>query len=284
VPGSLVARLLPFRAALGSAKHLRLFSPLVLVVSLSGCHVPEAPSDLNGLARWFWLNFQNGDDASELQAIQHLDVAAGALTSPIEDTVSTLESGDVTAAGATTSGVVSNTTGLLLVNVIHCPLSNVQALLVEEDQKNLHANYNSYERTYSTSLADFQSGKADTLSWLSSYSLTILGWKLNATLPGGARFVSAASSGPTPRGPVVQARAYFKAPVVSQGSSSNYFRQNYQIQVFYERSPGGVVHFYVDWIEMSVGGITNTNSILQDVTLNSLLNSDRDYETHCNDG
>jgi hypothetical protein len=251
------------------------------VAVATGCHVNPAPKDIDGLSRWLWLNHATADDASLLDAMRHLDAVAGELKDPREEGISRLQTGDAKTAGASFEGDLTKAAGLLLVRTIKCPLARVNELLVQKDQKSLHANYITYDRTFQTPIDDYLSGKSATADWKSIYEIKLLSPTFKPTVPGGTRFVKEESSGDAPHGPAIFAFAYFDGPAILEGGGSDYFRQSYQIQVFYERTPGTVVHLYAMWVEMKVGFLDSDGPEVASITLDSLKTSDDDYEKHC---
>lgn len=254
-----------------------------MLVCCAACHVAPAPSDIDGLSRWLWLNRQGASDQEIADAIRKLDVAAGPLETDREETISRLQPGDAKDSGTTFEGDIAKAAGMVLLNRIHCPLAKVEKLFVQKDQKALHANYITYDRTFDGVEADYLERRTNPFTWNSVYKLQLLIPIFKPTVPGGVRFVPATMTGDGPKGPYLVGHAYFDgaAEVVSGGD--DYFKQNYQVQVFYERAPGDVVHLYALWQELKVGYLTSDGEDVASITLGSLKKSDDDYETHCKD-
>lgn len=255
--------------------------PVLLTVA---CHIEKAPADVDGLSRWLWVSHKSALDADILDAVRKLDAAAGPLEEDREETISRLLPGDLKAAGVAFEGDVSKAAGMLLLNTIHCPLDRVEKLFIQRDQKALHANYISYERTFTAAESEYLARRVNPLDWNSTYQLQLLIPIFKPTVPGGARFVPAATADEAPlRGPAFLGFASFDGPAVVVTGGDDAFKQNYQVQLFYERSPGSVVHLYALWQELKVGYLTSDGADVASITLSSLKKSDDDYQTHCND-
>lgn len=251
----------------------------VLLVAWSlACGRAPAPDDVDGLARWFWLS-AGEDDAAVADAAARLDAtpAMRALGPPLEGGLRRLLPGDAAVVGLMTPDV-SRAAGMVVLDVIRCPLDRVERLIAQTDQKALHGGFDRYSRTYTSDAAAYFERRVPRLDWRSEYTFSLLGTSYDAVLPGGLRRVPAQPG--FPRGPVVVAHAWLPAPATVNGVGS-YFRQDYQVQVLYERAPGEVVHLYALWREMKLAGFDTDGGVLVGETLDKLVAADHDFETHC---
>ena len=62
------------------------------------------------------------------------------------------------------------------------------------------------------------------------------------------------------------------------------FEQDYQIELFWERAPGELVHAYGIWREMNVGGLSAEDEGFVNVTLNNMVDWDEQTVALCAEG
>lgn len=248
----------------------------------AGCAVDPAPKDADGVLRWEWLNAGKATDAQMLDALEHLHAAVDGdtRTEEIDGTLEPLRDGDTDIVPMEHPGNPATAHGLLIVRVVHCPFDETVRQFFEADQKKLHPSYDSYSREYLSDVAAWHDSRANTLDYLSTYRVSLLGSSYVATIHGQARRVPARRAG-TPPGPLVVTRQWLPKDGVFTGSDTDFFRQDYQVQMFWERKPGEVMHAFGLWRDLRFAGFTLDDDTFVSGSLSSLSKGDDDIENAC---
>lgn len=262
---------------------------LPLLISLVvGCKAVEpAPEDLDGQAHWFWNHF--GDEGYE-----HLDdgliklhdaSGAASLEETEDGSVSSLTAEETEGLGPEGADP-SEAAGVYLLNVIHCPLEDVEWSVYTDTQAELHpGTYVSYDRAYTSDLDDYTAGKSDSLSWESDYEVEGFGATYSATVLGWLRRVPDQGEDLTPHGPFLVSRAVLDDEAAFEGSSESGIYQDYQLEVYWERAAGETAHLYAIWREMIyLGSASFDDEGIQRFVLNGLADWDDDTEAWCSSG
>lgn len=262
----------------------RVVSIISLVLWCACSKAPLAPDDVDGEARWFLVNYDTASDADVADAIAKFHKASGAAAlthaNPLEDTLRHLQAGDPAAVGKP-DGDANSARGMITVTLMPCALASLQPLVVAQNQDVLHpGSYDSYQRTYTSDDAAFASGKSDTLTWTVDIAATPLsGHAYTETLLGGARHVNA-TAGATIAGPYLLARTLLPHPGAMH-DASDYFRQDYQIDVFYERAPGETVHLFAVWRQAKFSLFDTDGDTLVGLMLSNFAKWDDVTAGHC---
>lgn len=258
--------------------------PVVFVTALAmvfcvsaGCATDPAPADLDGLARWFWLHYDEGEDEAIRAAADRLDVAMGGLEDEIQSSLSVLTGTDTDHVVSTGRTDLSKAKGFMVGRTVKCSLEQVEKLFVQLDQKTLHPSYEAFSRAYTSDEAAYFARTTPNLTWGNSYTVSTLGTSYEAIISGGVRWIPAGAGG---RGPLLLFRASMPAPATFN-NADDFFRQDYQVQVFYERSPGVVVHLFVFWREFRFAGLDFEDDFMITTVLDSLSKGDDEYEEAC---
>ncbi|MFT5460295.1 MAG: hypothetical protein ACI9K2_006812 [Myxococcota bacterium] len=258
---------------------------LALILALTGCKkVEEAPKDLDALAHFFWDEF-DAEDERLVDGVANLHDAVNG------ERLDATEDGTLTPLTHASIGVVglknkepAKAQGLYIAGTYACDLDTLQAILSYPDQAELYSNaYVEYDRTLTTSRQKFLDGSAPDVSWDVRYVASIIGAKFTANITADLRRVSHEES---LLGDALVARVWAPKPVVfdKEGTSKN-IEQDYQIEVWYERDRGEVVHLYGMWREASFGtGFEIDDDGVQRIMLNNMDAWDRDTEKLCEDG
>jgi hypothetical protein len=260
-------RLVPFAALLASG-------------CMCGPPPPEAPSALDENLRWFWVNGAALDDkalldgAAKLAAAGDADNRVKALKGQLPKR---LEPADLAGVGLEATNDPSTARGLMVLNAFDCTLDKLQAILIALDQKAQYDGvYDAYERTYSSDSEAFASGAAATLSWEVDLKASLpVNDTYSSHLKGSIRRVSAAADAAT-KGPFLIVRTYLPAPATFAASSTSWFKQDYQIELFWEAAPGRIFHAYGMWRDMKVGGLNLTleDNSMMTIVLDNLVKWD----------
>lgn len=233
-----------------------------LALALSGClnntPPPLAPEKLDDNIRWFWVNNATVDDATLLDGAAKLGAAgdAASRTEALKGQMrGRLAAADLAPVGLDLTNDPSTARGLFIVNTYECTLKKLEGILIALDQKDQYTGvYDSYTRTYTSDAQAFTSGAADTLTWDVEVKASLpINDAYTSQLSGGIRRVKGAADGPT-KGDLLITRTWLKAPATFNEGSSSYFRQDYQVEMYWEETPGKIFHAYGMWREIKVGG------------------------------
>jgi hypothetical protein len=278
---------------------------VLALLTLVGCkHLDPAPEDAAGAADWLYANFDGAEPAAIADAVakMHDDLDAGAMTEAIETTMDPLSVEAVAAVGRTAveslseadqaevtdaqldSGELarlSDQQGMLIVTVIGCPRDEVEALLAATNQDEIHGGYDAYDRRWDGDGADYFARTADRLTWTTDYTVSVVGSTYHATIEGGLRYVPATSGDDTFRfGDVVLGRAVLPEPGVFD-TGEGYFRQDYQLDVLWERAPGETVHAFGVWRDLLVAGFHSSNPGFISLVSDRSVEADQEIEDLC---
>ena len=266
--------------------------PLALLL-LSGCldNTPPtlAPDALDDNLRWTWRNADTADDASLRDAASKLATAGKAetRTTPLKGQARLrLEAEDVQAVGLGGNDP-SAARGLLIVNPFDCTLSRLQAILSAGDQASQYPDvYKSYARTFRTDQAAFLSGSAQRLDWDVTLKAALpVEDVYESRLRGGLRRVKGEATEAT-HGDFLVARTWLTAPAAFSAGSTSYFKQDYQVEIFWEQSPGKIFHAYGVWREIKVGSVNLTieDDGFAQIVLDNLVKWDEQTARLCAQG
>jgi hypothetical protein len=263
-----------------------------LLAATLGCHINKAPADVNQIQPWFWDNYSSGADSDIANAVTRYDglgtintVSAKAGMPSWTGTLSVkLTTDDLAVVGMKGTDPSTAAPGLLVVTDMPCTLAQIEPLLYRQDQDKIHSGqYDSYARTYTSSLDDFTSGKSETITWTSTYKPN--GLPYTATVSGGLRLIPDLGKSTSPFGPVLLARTWLPQPATFS-VNGQYFKQDYQMEVYWERTPGHTIHSFADWRDISVyegplGPFTASNNTYQTFVLSNDVNWDTATAKQC---
>jgi hypothetical protein len=225
--------------------------PCLLAFVLVACaRVEPPPAGAEESLHWLYEHAGEADDASLVAAISNFEAELGGNISPGFDAPL---SGPLLQREIADTGLANDpsaTFGIVAATEVACPLARMEAMHVALDQNALHGGYDAYRREYNTVAADYFA-KTPLLGWDTQYTLTVAGITYTAKLKGTVRSV-AADAARFPSGRVVVGRAWLKEPGVYAEGSDSYFRQDYQLDLLYERGAGRTVHVFAAWREMKM--------------------------------
>lgn len=259
---------------------------LFVSVFLNGCaacldnSVPAtAPTELDENVKWFWVNSTQLDDAAlndgagKLATAGHADAWVMSLKGR---TSQKLSASDLAAANITSELDPAETHGLLAVNMFDCTLPKLDKILADRDQFNLYAGvWDSNERTFTSDHDTYLAGSVATLSWDSTIKVSFpVGDQYTSLIKGTLRRVPAPAG--STRGPMLLARTWLDHPATFGSNSSSYFKQDYEIEIFWEQSAGKIFHAYGMWRDVKVGsfGLTLDDNGFTNLTLGNLISWD----------
>lgn len=255
-----------------------------MLLLLAACgHVEPAPEDLDGLAHWMWEKYATSSDEELAVAVGNLDAAIGTLTEPRTGGLSDLtasEQGTVTLAEPQDP---ADATGMFVLDTLPCTLDQADRIAYDLDQDVLYEDvYDSYHREYTSDLDAYTTRQDPFLSWHSTIGATVLGNSYVEEVEGGLRWSEPVPAAPL--GPFLLARAFLAEPAVFENDAAS-FRQDYQLELFYERDAGSVIHAWFLWREMDYGaGLDTNNEDIVALMLNKLEEWDEHTAAICDDG
>lgn len=249
---------------------------------LTACAQPPspAPEHLDANLRWWWVNGDALTDAELIDGASKLAVAGEAETrvKALKGQLGRLAKEDLKVVGLEDSNDPSTARGMVMLNAFACSLDKLTAILVNPDQSALYPGvYDVYERTYTSDLGRFTEGTATTVGWDTNMKATYpIGDQYSALVHGRLRRVSASADDAT-NGPMLISRVWLPSPgVFADKNSASYFKQDYQLELFWERAPGQVFHAYAMWRESKVGSVgwTTDDNNLMPLLLDKLVEWD----------
>ncbi len=234
---------------------------LLLALIATGClnSTPPslAPEAVDANLRWFWVHGDTADDATLIDAAAKLAVSgkADTRTAPLKGQMrERLVATDLTNVGLDANDP-STARGVLVVNLFDCTLDKLQGILIAQDQARQYTDvYKSYVRSYTSDADAFVARSTNVLSWTVEAKAALpIDDVYSSTLKGGIRRVQSAADSPT-KGDFLIARTYLTAPATFASTSTSWFKQDYQIEVFWEQAPGRIFHGYGMWRDIKAGG------------------------------
>lgn len=262
---------------------------LLLFALASGCNTtpPElAPAEVDHNLRWFWVHGDSADDATLLDGAGKLAVAgkADTRTGPLKGQMrNRLEPADLAGVGLEANDP-SAARGLLVVNLFACTLDKLEAILIALDQKAQYEGvYDSYARTYTSDADAYRARTASRLAWDVDVQASLpVADTYTSQLRGGIRRVPGPTDGPT-KGDFLVTRTWLTAPATFPASSPSHFKQDYQVEVFWEQAPGRIFHGYGMWRDILVGGfgLSIEDDGLVNIVLDNLVKWDDETARLC---
>lgn len=255
----------------------RLLWSALALVALVGCAADPAPEAITDVTRWLWRNYDTASDERMAQAIVALNGVVTPVTAdePMKVVVSKLTAGDVALSGRK-DGDAAKAVGLLVITEFACKLSQIEKIHTAPDQDVLHPDsYTAYKRTYVGSRDDFLAQKVHKLGW----DTELTSKYATESLAGSARRIPDQGKAASPFGAALISRTWLKAPATGMT-----WPQDYQIEAYYERAPGRIIHMMAAWREMSYGPLTMESTSLQNVQMGGFVDWDKAVEKQCASG
>lgn len=266
---------------------MRPYLVAALTLTATGCRkIEEAPKQLDALLHYLWVEFDAGDPDVLAEGVRNLDAAIGAakLEDSEDGTVSSLTPDEAALVGVTDRDP-RDAKGVYLNKRFACDRPDLEAILVHADQAAIYTGvYDAYSRDFEGDPQQFLDGGVDELNWTLEYTASILGSTYVARST--ARLIRLPDLGPeaSPWGPVVIARTYMPHPATFETENKS-MDQDYQLELYWERDPGEIVHVYGLWRQADFGsGFTSDDTAVQRILLNNLADWDDTTEETCATG
>lgn len=253
---------------------------LLLLALASGCASEAAPEKITDFSKWLWRNYHSATDEQLANAVVQLNGTATAVTAekPLKVLISRLSAADIAVVG--TQGDASLAVGMLAVTELGCTLKQVDAIHTSPAQNTLHAKaYTTYKRTFVQSRDDYLARKISRLDWDTELTSDYASEKLR----GSTRVIADLGKVLSPFGAAMVSRTFLKEPAAQVEGNGVKWPQDYQVEAYYERSPGRVIHLFAVWRQADFGFSTET-SALQNIMLNGFVDWDKEVEAACKSG
>jgi hypothetical protein len=260
---------------------VRLTFMLLVAGALWGCldatPPPSAPESLDGNLRWWFAHQAGSTDAESADAVQKLATAgkADSRTQALKSQMARLEAADLAEVGLETVNDPQAARGFLVLNLYACTLDRLAEILISRDQATQYPGvYDAYDRTYTSDLDAWSSGAAKSLSWEVAMTATLpISDAYQAQLQGRLRRLPGAAPG---GGDVLVYRGTLAGPARFATTSTSSFKQDYQVEIFWEQEAGRIFHAYGMWREMKVGGfnLTTEDNGMFNLLIDNLLKWD----------
>ncbi len=173
--------------------------------------------------------------------------------------------------------------GLYVLRPFACEIDVLEPILHALNQDEQYpGTYSSYERSYTSSLEDYEQRESAFLSWEVEYGASVMGSAYTAPVHGAIRYLPELDGELTPWGPMLVTRSYMPGPAVFEEDSNQAFTQDYQLELYLERAPGEILHAYAmwRWVDFATWGTIEDEGI-QRVVLNALADWDDDTQALC---
>ncbi len=242
----------------------------------------QGADELTSQARAIWRVYdaQKSTDDDVKKAIAGIEGIVQRAGVPTQVRLDSLTKDDLALVGRGDKDP-STAQGMLLIHEIDCSLDQLAKLVIATNQTTLYPDlYDSYTRSYTSDVQGFLGG-APTVAWTTQYQASALSRTYLSTVIGSARRVP----GAMPSGaPVFLDRAYLPdAAKFIKGDDSG-FDQDYQVELYYERSPGVTLHFYALWRDFHIGTLTSESDLYVNIVLGNLSDFDVRSSKLCKDG
>lgn len=260
---------------------------LLVTVSLLSCapiSAEPAPEGLSANVRWFWTSSDSATDATVRDATKKL-AAAGMIESRTAAYKSVqkdrLAPSDLEVVGLSSSAV-EKARGLLVVNLFDCRLDTLADILSADDQMTLYPDtWAAHARTATADRQAFLERRSPRYSWDADVAVTFpVSDQYQSKLKGSLRRVPDDGSVGSD---VLVARLWLTAPATFAAGSQSAFNQNYEMEVFWEPTPGRIAHAYGMWREVKIAAfnITLEEEDLVKITLDNLVTWDTKTAALC---
>lgn len=233
---------------------------------LSAACVHDAPRELDALLHYFWEEFES-PPAIIQPAVTNLHIALSGddLASRRDGNLKDLEPSSILRLAIDSKPNSSNASGFFMARKFECDFAQLEKISYWIDQKSLYGSaYEKYTRQHTSDLDSYLNRNVDTLTWNSEYTTQIGAATFTAQNRNTMRYVE----GPSDLGPILLRRSWL--PITAEASSGSSFRQDYQLEIYYRRADGKIVHAYAVWRDMNVGGITDEQDFFASIMIDQM--------------
>ena len=265
------------------SKYLN-FLPILAVVA-AACAPDAAPEKVESTLPWFWQHYSSATDAQIAAAAVDLASGLTAVTAdkPIKGSLAHLPDEAMLPVGLKGKDL-AKARGMFIVNEFACTLTQLEKVLIAQNQDVLYADsYDKYERKYTSDKDAYLARKIAELTWDVNLTKNTLGDHYNEFLHGGTRFAKDQGKVLSPFGPILLARTWLPEPAVFTDSTDS-FKQDYQLEIYMERTAGHILHVYGAWREGDFGVISTESDTLVNKMTDAFIDWDTVTAKNCKDG
>jgi hypothetical protein len=253
----------------------------MLVLALVACAPREpAPEDLDGLFHWFLANYETASDEEILAAAANLEPL---ISDPSRGLVTAITPEEQATTGVEHGEDPAEATGIFVAGPVACDFGDYERVHYALDQEGLYETatgddnkYVAYDRVYTSDLDAYESRETPYLTWDTTYTAKPVLTEYTALIKGGMRYVP----GDDTRGPVVLNRAILPNHATFEVETSDYFEQDYQLDILLPAGEGSI-HGYAVWRDLSSATLTDESAGVQTLLLDGFEDYDRETELVC---
>jgi hypothetical protein len=273
-----------------SALRIQLLAAVLVLNGACLCNTnapPPVPEGIQEQVHWFWTNGDSADDNDLRDAAAKLATAANATTwtQPVKGQSSAhLDAMDVMGFETDTSNDPAVAKPLLVVNEFDCTQAQLEKVLLNDDQSDqFPGDYSKYVRTDSYDRSQWDAKTINMATWSNEIDISFpfpVNDSDTSTVKGSLRRIPKQDA-TFAQSDVLIARTYLPAPAVFPQGSGNYYKQDYEIEIYWEQSPGKMFHVYGMWRDVKLAGFTLNDGILLNDVLDNLVNWDGTVQQLC---
>ncbi len=252
----------------------RLAAAAVTCLLNAGCQdVEPAPDDLDGLFHYTWAKYGDGLDEELAGAAINFDAALDAanLDEVVDGTLSAFTREEMDLVDMRADADPAELAGMYLANSMSCTLEQIEAIATALNQDELYTGeYEAYDRRYTSDVDGYRAREESHLTWdVDITAEFVAGALYSEFIHGGTRYVPTLDADTSPHGPILLARTWM--PDEAQFDNDDYyFTQDYQLELYYEREPGRVIHLYGLWRYSGFVDLNTDDDFLVRQILNAL--------------
>jgi len=209
---------------------------------------------------FLWDHFAEGEDDALAEAVVNLNGALPLDDLPARGAQSRLQPAQLSTVGLEDVNDPSLANGFHVITELACHLDALEAVFIATNQDELHeGSYDGYLRTYTSSVDDYLARQTPHLTWDGEIQASPAGFDYIEHISGGVRRLPTLDSERSPFGDVLLGRTWLLEPA-TEDSENRSFDQDYQLDIYYEREPGLLVHTYVIWRQVDFGALGDQDS------------------------
>jgi hypothetical protein len=255
----------------------------VATLLAAGCARDPAPASVDGAMQWLYENYEKATPAEIADAVSKVNAGFQKDDLPLKNTLENLTAAAISDVELGQTNDPSTAQGMLVVSAIPCAIDKIEKIHTALNQNEIHhGGYESYKRVYTSSDTDYFARTTDLLTWTTDYVISTLGSRYSATIKGGVRFIPATDDKKVfPFGSMFIGRAVLPKPGVFAADSSDYFKQDYQLDLYYQDAENETIHVFGVWRDMKYIGTKSSSDVFIANITGSGVEGDKDVGDLC---
>ena len=273
--------------------------------SSSGCSCgapAPAPEGIDELALYFWDRYEPADDGAIALQETELRLAVVALDAELKKLDRGGDASEPVTYEAPFTGVLNKdlvesqvdflddvsphldqlplVQGFVIANLSKCTQQQNINMTMSNVGQQVHPDaYVAYDKEFDGNAKAFARGDSDFITWTTDYSIDTFPIKYDATLKGAGRRIRGVE-GEFPRD-IFITRVYLQD---ARFENDNRFDLDFQLEVYFERDNGDLVHFYGMWRRMVIGGFSSSDEFFINTTLDGFIDWEAENDEACTSG